>query len=71
MKVGCLGIFAVIRALSPTRKSEKRVFYAIVWVGMVYLFLLNCIHQGGTKFLLRKFVVKIYEHIRERRETKD
>ena len=29
-KVGYLQIFSVIRGLTPTRKSEKRVFYEIV-----------------------------------------
>ena len=31
-KVGYLRIFSVIRRLSPTRKSEKRVFYEIAIV---------------------------------------
>ena len=46
-KVGYLQIFSVIRGLSPTRKSEKRVFYEIVWTGVVYLLPLHCTHQDG------------------------
>ena len=45
-KVGYLQIFSVIRGLSPTRKSEKRVFYEIVWTSVVYLILLHCTHRG-------------------------
>ena len=46
LRVGYLQIFSVIRGLSPTRKSEKRVFYEIAWTSMVYLLLLNCTHRG-------------------------
>ena len=35
--VGYLQIFSVIRGLSPSRKSEKRVFYEKVWTSVVYL----------------------------------
>ena len=45
LKVGYLQIFSVIRGLSPSRKSEKRVFYEIVWTSVVYLLLLNCTHR--------------------------
>ena len=41
LKVGYLHMFSVIKGLSPTRKSEKRVFYEIVWTSVVYLLLLN------------------------------
>ena len=44
-KVGYLQIFSVIRGLSPTRKSKKRVFYEIVWTGVVYLLPLHCTHR--------------------------
>ena len=44
--VGYLKIFSLIRGLSPTRKSEKRVFFEIVWTSMVYLLLLNCTHRA-------------------------
>ena len=46
LRVGYLQIFSVIRGLSPARKSEKRVFYEIVWTSMVYLLLLNCTHRA-------------------------
>ena len=46
LRVGYLQIFSVLRDLSPTRKSEKRVFFEIVWTSMVYLLLLNCTHRG-------------------------
>ena len=36
-KVGYLQIFSVIRRLSPTTKSEERVFYEIVGTSMVYI----------------------------------
>ena len=49
VRVGYLQIFSVIRGLSPTRKSEKRVFYEIVWTSMVYLLLLNCTHRGPDR----------------------
>ena len=44
LTVGRLQIFSVIRGLSSSRKSEKRVFYEIVWTSVVYFLLLNCIH---------------------------
>ena len=45
LTVGCLQIFSVIRGLSSSRKSEKRVFYDIVWTSVVYFILLNCTHR--------------------------
>ena len=45
-EVGHLQIFSVIRGLSPTRKSDKRVFYAIVWTSVVYLLPLHCTHRA-------------------------
>ena len=36
-KVGYLQIFSVIRGLSPTRKSEKRIFYEIIWTSVIPL----------------------------------
>ena len=42
-KVGYLQVFSVIRGLSPTRKSEKRVFLEMVWTSVVLL--LNCTHR--------------------------
>ena len=44
-KVGCFQIFSLIRGLSPTRKSEKRVVYQIVWMSVVYLSQMHCTHQ--------------------------
>ena len=53
-KVGYLQIFSVIRGLSPTRKSVKRVCYEIVWTRVVYLLPLHCthraLHAGNFKF---------------------
>ena len=34
LRVACLQIFSMIRGLSPSRKSEKRVFYEIVWTSV-------------------------------------
>ena len=45
LRVGYLQIFSVIRGISPTRKSEKRAFYEIVWTSMVFILLLNCTHR--------------------------
>ena len=44
-QVRYLQIFSVIRGLSPTRKSEKRVFYEIVRMSEVYLLQLHCTHR--------------------------
>ena len=44
-KVGCFQIFSVIRGLSPTSKSEKRVVYKIVWTSVVYLSQMHCTHR--------------------------
>ena len=45
-KVVYLQIFSVIRSLSPTRESEKRVFLEMVWTSVVYLLQLHCTHRG-------------------------
>ena len=50
LRVGYLHIYSVIRGLSPSRKSEKRVFYEIVWTSVVYLSLVNCTHRGILLF---------------------
>ena len=44
-KVGYLQTFSVIRGLTPTRKSEKRVSYEIVWTRVMYLLPLHCTHR--------------------------
>ena len=44
-KVGYLQIFSVIRGLSPTSKSEKRVVYEIIWTSVVYLSQMHCTHR--------------------------
>ena len=45
-KLGRLQIFSVVRGLSPTSKSEKRVVYEIVWISVVYLSQMHCTHRG-------------------------
>ena len=51
--MGYLQIFSVIRGLSPTRKSEKRVFYEIVWTSVVYLLPLHCTHRVNNALMIR------------------
>ena len=50
-KVGYLQIFSVIRGLSPTRKSEKKVFYKIASTSMVYLSQLRCTHLDCSQVM--------------------
>ena len=54
LRVGYLKIFSVLRGLSPTRKSEKRMFFEIVWTSMVYLLLLNCTDRDITMLAMAR-----------------
>ena len=63
LKVGYNKIFSMIRYLSPTRKSEKGVFYETVWTSVRYLSLLNCTHLDGKPHafhLLGTFSVLVF-----------
>ena len=68
LAVGCLQIFSVIRGLSPSRKSEKRVFYEIVWTSVVYLLLLNCTNRGYVGKKRRKCVTEVLGLLPERKK---
>ena len=58
LNLGYLQIFSVRRGLSPTRKSEKRVFYEIVWTSMVHPLLLNCTNRAYELMFVLSISVK-------------
>ena len=53
LKVCYLQKFSVIRGLSSIRKSEKRVFYEIVWISMAYLLLEGVVAQWCNPLTLQ------------------